>query len=84
MRAACDLLGLDPLYVANEGILLIFLPDEHAEQALHIIRNDPHGKGARLIGHVTDDRRPEVLLELALGQTRVLDMLSGEQLPRIC
>lgn len=84
VRAACDLLGLDPLYVANEGILLIFLPDEHAEQALHIIRNDPHGKGARLIGHVTDDRRPEVLLELALGQTRVLDMLSGEQLPRIC
>ena len=84
VRAACDLLGLDPLYVANEGILLIFLPDEHAEQALHIIRNDPHGKGARLIGHVTDDRRPEVLLELALGQTSVLDMLSGEQLPRIC
>lgn len=84
VRAACDLLGLDPLYVANEGILLVFLPDEYSEQALHLIRNDLHGKEARLIGHVTDDQRPEVLLQLALGQTRVLDMLSGEQLPRIC
>lgn len=84
VQAACNLLGLDPLYVANEGIMLVFLPDEYAEQALHIIRNDPHGSKASLIGHVTDDRHPEVLLQLALGQTRVIDMLSGEQLPRIC
>ena len=75
---------LDPLYVANEGIMLVFLPDEYAERALQIIRSDIHGKNARIIGHVTEDRHPEVILKLSLGQTRILDMLSGEQLPRIC
>lgn len=84
VNAACDLLGLDPLYVANEGIMLVFLPDEYAERALQIIRSDIHGKNARIIGHVTEDRHPEVILKLSLGQTRILDMLSGEQLPRIC
>ena len=84
VKAACDLLGLDPLYVANEGLMLIFLPDKYAEQALRIIRSDTHGKNARIIGRVTDDKKPEVFLRLALGQTRIIDMLSGEQLPRIC
>ena len=84
VKTACDLLGLDPLYVANEGLMLIFLPNEYAEQALRIIRGEPHGENARIIGRVTDDKRAEVILELALGQTRVIDMLSGEQLPRIC
>ena len=84
VKAACDLLGLDPLYVANEGLMLIFLPDKYAEQALRIIQSDTHGKNARIIGRVTNDKKPEVILKLALGQTRIIDMLSGEQLPRIC
>ncbi len=84
VRAACNLLGLDPLYVANEGILLIFLPNEYAEQALQRIHSDPHGKSARIIGRVIESKTPEVLLRLPLGQTRILEMLSGEQLPRIC
>ncbi len=84
VSAACDLLGLDPLYVANEGILLLFLPYEDAEQALRCLHSDAHGKNACIIGRVVETERPEVLLKLPLGQTRVLDMLSGEQLPRIC
>ncbi len=84
VRVACELLGLDPLYIANEGILLVFLPYEYAEQALQSIHNDRHGKHARIIGRVVESETPEVLLKLPLGQTRVLDMLSGEQLPRIC
>ncbi len=84
VRVACELLGLEPLYVANEGILLVFIPNEYTEQALQCIRNSPHGEKARIIGRVTQADSPEVLLKLPLGQTRVLDMLSGEQLPRIC
>ena len=84
VKAACDLLGLDPLYVANEGLMLIFLPDKYAKQALRIIQSDTHGKNARIIGRVTNNKKPEVILKLALGQTRIIDMLSGEQLPRIC
>ncbi len=84
VRAACDLLGLDPLYIANEGVLIVILPDEYAQQALQSIHNDPHGSHARIIGHVTGNDKAEVVLKLPLGQTRLLDMLSGEQLPRIC
>ena len=84
VRTACELLGLDPLYVANEGIMLIILPDRYARRALQIVQNDPLGTNSRIIGHVTDDKRPGVVLKLPLGQTRILDMLSGEQLPRIC
>lgn len=84
VRTACELLGLDPLYVANEGIMLIILPDRYARRALQIVQNDPLGTNSRIIGHVTDDKHPGVVLKLPLGQTRILDMLSGEQLPRIC
>ena len=61
-----------------------FIYDKYAEQALRIIQSDTHGKNARIIGRVTNDKKPEVILRLALGQTRIIDMLSGEQLPRIC
>ena len=84
VAAACNLLGLDPLYVANEGTMLIFVPEEQAEDALRLIRRDKHGKQAAIIGHVTDDKESDVYLKMPLGQTRKLDMLSGEQLPRIC
>lgn len=84
VAAACDLLGIDPLGMANEGVLLIVVAKQSAEQALSIIRNSPHGRLAACIGSVTSDTGSCVELRLPLGQTRVLEMMSGEQLPRIC
>lgn len=83
--AACELLGLDPLYVANEGLMLIFLPEEETESALTLLRNFPEGVNACRIGTVTaDECEGEVILHTYLGGSRIVDMLSGEQLPRIC
>jgi len=78
VRAACEILGLDPLYVANEGRFAAFLPAHQAPLALQLL------PGARIIGRVTDHREPLVVLRSAIGGTRILDLLSGEQLPRIC
>lgn len=84
VTAACDLLGLDPLYVANEGILLIFLPQEKAEEAIHLLHRLTFGGQAAVIGHVTDAPETSVTLRTILGNTRVIDRMQGEQLPRIC
>lgn len=87
VRGACDLLGLDPLYVANEGIFVVFVEAERADDALHTLRAHPLGKGAAMIGEVqtAEDRsRGMVLLKTSIGGTRIIDMLAGEQLPRIC
>jgi hydrogenase expression/formation protein HypE len=83
VRGACEILGLDPLYVANEGCLVAFLPEAQAEAALQQIRSFPQGGHACLIGQVAGDKG-KVLLKNTLGSTRILDLLSGEQLPRIC
>jgi hydrogenase expression/formation protein HypE len=80
---ACEILGLDPLYVANEGRFVAFVPEEQAERALALLRAHPLGEGAARIGRVGVARGP-VHLETAFGATRILDLLSGEQLPRIC
>jgi hydrogenase expression/formation protein HypE len=83
VRGACELLGLDPLYVANEGRLVAFVPQPAAEGALAVLRGGPGGADAAIIGRVEATGRT-VLLDGPIGGTRALDMLSGEQLPRIC
>jgi hydrogenase expression/formation protein HypE len=84
VKGACEILGLDPLYVANEGKLLAIVPPEAAEKILAAMRAHPLGAEAALIGEVTDDHPGFVLMKTRVGGTRVVDMLSGEQLPRIC
>lgn len=84
VRGACELLGLDPLHVANEGRFISFVAPGDGERAVGIMRDHPLGTGAAIIGTVTADARPPVLMKTVLGVTRIIDMLSGDQLPRIC
>ncbi|RRR65732.1 MAG: hydrogenase expression/formation protein HypE [Candidatus Viridilinea halotolerans] len=84
VRGACEMLGLDPLYVANEGKCLALVAREHGEAALASLRAHPLGQRAAIIGHVQQDRPGRVTLRSRIGGSRVVDMLSGEQLPRIC
>jgi hydrogenase expression/formation protein HypE len=84
VQGACEILGFDPLYVANEGRFVCILPAGEADQALRIMRRHPLGAGACLIGRVTQDTSPLVTMRSRIGVSRVVDMLSGEQLPRIC
>jgi len=82
--AACELLGLDPLYVANEGKLIAIVPAEHADAALAAMRAHPRGADAARIGIVQQDGHHFVQMNTRFGGRRVVDWLSGEQLPRIC
>jgi hydrogenase expression/formation protein HypE len=84
VRSGCSFLGLDPLYLANEGKLICILPQELAEAALDVMRSDPLGADACWIGSVVAEHPGKVALQTALGGRRLLDMLEGEQLPRIC
>jgi hydrogenase expression/formation protein HypE len=84
VRAACELLGLDPLYVANEGKLVAICPAERAEALLAVMRAHPLGRDAALIGEVRADDNGFIQMQTNLGGSRVVDWLSGEQLPRIC
>ncbi len=84
VRGACELLGLDPLYVANEGKLICICKAEDADALLAIMRAHPLGKDAALIGHCREDSHHFVTMETAIGGNRVVDWLAGEQLPRIC
>ncbi|NLI34541.1 MAG: hydrogenase expression/formation protein HypE [Deltaproteobacteria bacterium] len=84
VAGACELLGLDPLYVANEGKVLACVPGEKAEEILRIMREHPLGTLARCIGEVTEDDPGRVFLRTRIGGHRLVDMLRGEQLPRIC
>lgn len=84
VRAACEILGLDPLHIANEGKMLAIVPAEEAEQALAAMRADPHGADAAMIGEVLAGPEDMVLLRTEVGGSRVLDMLVGDPLPRIC
>ena len=83
VRGACEILGLDPLYVANEGRFVAFVAAGDAERAVKILRGEPVSFGARMIGQ-TVAGTAQVVLRTAIGGNRVVDMLSGEQLPRIC
>lgn len=84
IRAACELLGFEPFYVANEGILVAFVPEGDAERVLDVMRKNHLGKNAEIIGEVKENPKKMVLLKTSIGGTRIIDMLTGEQLPRIC
>jgi len=84
VASACGILGLDPMYVANEGRLVAFVPREHAEEVLEAMRRHPQGAGACIIGEVVDRHPGMVVARTAFGATRVVDLPIGEQLPRIC
>ena len=84
VRSASEILGLDPLYIANEGLVLVILPEEKVEQALAIMRNYPEGKNAAVIGCIQERDHTLVKMKTLYGNYRIVDMLSGEQLPRIC
>ncbi len=84
VQGACEILGLDPLYVANEGKLLAFVPPGKASRVLQAMQHHPLGKEAADIGEVVADHPGIVVMKTMIGGERVVDMLSGEQLPRIC
>jgi hydrogenase expression/formation protein HypE len=84
VRGACEILGFDPLYLANEGRFVAFVPAPDTDQALDILKSHPLGDGSCRIGKVTSDPSPAVVMKSRIGATRVVDMFSGEQLPRIC
>ncbi len=84
VAGACELLGFDPLYVANEGRFAAFVAPQDADRAVEIIAQHEHGAGATRVGTVKAASTAPVLVKSALGATRILDRLSGEQLPRIC
>lgn len=84
VKGACEILGLDPLYVANEGKLVAIVAPQAAEAVLQAMRNHPLGRQARLIGDVVNRHTRMVLMKTEIGGTRVVDVLFGEQLPRIC
>jgi len=84
VRGACEMLGLDPLYVANEGKLVAIVAPEAADVVLAAMRRNALGKDARVIGTIIESSSPIVTIRTALGTSRVVDMLAGDQLPRIC
>ncbi|HEX9934665.1 MAG TPA: AIR synthase-related protein, partial [bacterium] len=84
VRGACELLGFDPLYVANEGVMVFILPESRADDALRVLRGHPYGRSAVRIGNVLDGAKGRVVLKTRLGSHRIVDMPSGELLPRIC
>jgi hydrogenase expression/formation protein HypE len=84
VRGACEILGLDPLYVANEGKVLAVVSPNRSEAVLATMREHPLGREAAIIGEVVEAHPGQVFMRSRIGGTRVVDMLSGEQLPRIC
>ena len=84
VRGACELLGFDPLYVANEGRFIAYVPPDHVEKALDVLRAHARDTRPAMIGTVTDEQPVRVTMDTRIGATRILDRLSGEQLPRIC
>jgi len=84
VRGACELLGFDPLYIANEGKLIAIVPPDDAGKILTKMKRNKYGADSVVIGEVTDDHKGRVILKTRLGASRILDMLSGELLPRIC
>lgn len=84
VAGGCAVLGLDPLYLANEGKMICIVPGPMAERAMEVLRADPLGRAAAVIGEVRDEHPGKVVLVTRIGGKRLLGMLEGEQLPRIC
>lgn len=84
VRGACEMLGLDPMYVANEGKLIAIVAADAAAAVLEAMRRNPLGKNAQVVGTVVESPSPLVTMRTALGTSRIVDMLAGDQLPRIC
>lgn len=84
VNGICEILGFDPLYVANEGKLLVIASSDDAERILAVMKNHEFGKDSAIIGKVTKENAGKVIMKTRIGTNRVVDMLSGEQLPRIC
>ncbi|MEI6048373.1 MAG: hydrogenase expression/formation protein HypE [Bacteroidota bacterium] len=84
VKGLCEMLGFDPLYLANEGKVLIVVGPKEEKKVLDILRSDPLGKRSEIIGEIIADKRSLVVLNTSVGGKRILDMQSGEQLPRIC
>ena len=84
VRAACEILGYDPLYLANEGKLVAFIPSEIASDILKKMKKNKYGKKSKIIGRVVKKSEGKVYLNTTIGGKRIVDMLTGEQLPRIC
>ncbi|MBE0430228.1 MAG: hydrogenase expression/formation protein HypE [Dehalococcoidia bacterium] len=84
VRAACELLGLDPLHVANEGKMVAVVDRADSDRILVAMRQDPYGREAAIIGEVAEEHPGKVVMKTKLGPSRIVDMLSGELLPRIC
>jgi hydrogenase expression/formation protein HypE len=84
VAGACELLGFDPLYLANEGKLMAFVAADQAEAVLDVVRASPYGQEAAIIGEVISQHPGKVFMETRIGGSRIVDMLAGEQLPRIC
>ncbi len=84
VRGMCELLGFDPFYVANEGKLVMVVHPEDTDKVIRTMKNHPLGKQAAVIGELTPDHPGQATLQTAIGGKRIIDMLAGEQLPRIC
>jgi hydrogenase expression/formation protein HypE len=84
VAAACEMLGLDPLYIANEGKVVAVVEAEDADKIVEIMKKNKYGRNAAVIGEVTEKHAARVMLKTALGTSRIVDMLVGEPLPRIC
>jgi hydrogenase expression/formation protein HypE len=84
VRSACEILGMDPVYIANEGKLVTMVPPDKAEAVLEAMRAHPRGRQAAIIGQVTEAHPGMVVARTGIGGSRVVDMQVGEQLPRIC
>lgn len=84
VQVACEMLGFDPLYLANEGKVIVILPEKFADKALNILRSSPYGTMATRIGSISSEDPGMILLKTPYGTTRILDLLAGEILPRIC
>ena len=84
VRGICEMLGLDPLYLANEGKLVAIVDPTSTDQLLDVMQSDPLGRQAQVIGEVVDDHPGRVVMQTHIGGRRIIEMLTGEQLPRIC
>jgi hydrogenase expression/formation protein HypE len=84
VRAACELLGIDPLYVANEGVAMMIVSPNAAQKILDLLKKHPLGRNAKIIGTIVKKPKSHVILNTVLGTQRIVDMLTSEPLPRIC